>query len=219
MVIPTFEGMQIEEARRVAHAQDLKIDVTVGPYNPDKTPGLVVQQQPPVGSRVKNNRTVYLTILDETVPQVKLPSLVGNYDYGGYTRLLKRKNLRFQVREREFDSRQEEGTILYFYHDGRKITDEDLRGGVEVPMGSMLDFVITKRKGDEIEVGDYRCQQFGTAEFAITGSQLVVGRVSGEFTDRYSAYIVRTEPAAGTVTQTGAKVNVVLSDQLPEGCN
>ena len=219
MVIPTFEGMLIDEARRVAHAQDLKIDVTVGAYDPDKPAGLVVQQIPSVDSRVKNNRTVYLTILSEEVPQVALPSLVGNYDYNVYTRLLKRKNVRFQVRERQFDSRQEEGTILYLYHEGRKITDEDIRNGVEVPMGSLVEFVITKRKGDEIQLGDYRCQQYGTAEFAITGSQLLIGRVKGEFTDRYAAYIVRTEPEAGTVLQTGAKVDLVLSDTPPEGCN
>ena len=121
--------MLIDEARRVAHAQDLKIDVTVGTYDPERAAGLVVQQQPPMGSRVKNNRTVYLTILSENVPDVNLPSLVGSYDYNVYTRLLERKNLNYAVRERQFDARQEEGTILYMYYDDRKITDDDLRGG------------------------------------------------------------------------------------------
>ena len=219
MEIPTFEGMLIDEARRVAHAQDLKIDVTVGTYDPERAAGLVVQQQPPVGSRVKNNRTVYLTILSENVPDVSLPSLVGNYDYNVYTRLLERKNLEYDVRERQFDARQEEGTILYMYYDGRKITDEDLRAGVQVPMGSTIEFVVTKRQGDQIELADYRCQQYGTAEFGITGSQLEVGRVTGEYTDRYAAYIVRTEPAAGTQVTTGGKVNLVLSDNLPADCS
>ncbi|CAH0998732.1 D-alanine--D-alanine ligase [Neolewinella maritima] len=219
MEIPTFEGSLIDEARRVAHAQDLKIDVTVGAYDPERPPGLVVQQQPPVGSRVKNNRTVYLTILSETVPDVTLPSLVGNYDYSVYTRLLERKNIRYRIREQQYDARQEEGTILYLYYDDRKITDEDLREGIQVPMGSTLDFVVTKRKGDRIELADYRCQQFGTAEFGITGSQLVVGRVTGEFTDRYAAYIVRTEPAAGAQVETGGRVNLVLSDVQPTDCD
>ncbi len=219
MEIPTFENMLIDEARRVAHAQDLKIDVTVGGYDPERAPGLVVQQQPPVGSRVKNNRTVYLTILSEDVPDVSLPSLVGSYDYNVYTRLLERKNLKYDVRERQFDARQEEGTILYMYYNDRKITDEDLRAGVQVPMGSTIEFVVTKRQGDQIELADYRCQQYGTAEFSITGSQLEVGRVTGEYTDRYSAYIVRTEPAAGTQVTTGSKVNLVLSDNLPADCN
>ncbi len=218
MAIPTFEGMQIDQAREVADDQGLNIDVTVGPFDPAKPAGLVVQQQPRVGSRVKNNRTVYLTILSEDAPEVALPSLVGNYDYNQYVRLLKVKNIRFQIRERQFDAKQEDGTILYLYYDGRKITDEDLRQGVKVPMGSTVDFVITERRGSKVELPDYRCQQFGTAEFAITGSQLVIGRVKGEFTERYQAYIVSTDPAAGTVMETGEKVNLVLSDAPPAGC-
>ncbi|MBB4079636.1 D-alanine-D-alanine ligase [Lewinella aquimaris] len=218
MVIPTFEGMQIDEARRVAEQEGLNIDVTIGAFDPAKPAGLVVQQQPRVGSRVKNNRTVYLTVLSEDAPDVVLPSLVGNYDYNQYVRLLKVKNIKYRVREREFDAKQEDGTILYLYYDDRKITDEDLREGVRVPMGSTIDFVITQRKGGKVTLPDYRCQQYGTAEFAITGSQLVIGRVSGDFTDRYQAYITGTEPVAGTVLETGAKVNLVLSDTPPDGC-
>ncbi|MCP9236919.1 PASTA domain-containing protein [Lewinella sp. JB7] len=218
MAIPTFEGMLIDEAREVAEREGLNIDVTIGAFDPAKRPGLVVQQQPRVGSRVKNNRTVYLTVLSEDAPEVELPGLVGNYDYNQYVRLLKVKNIRYRVRERQFDAKQEDGTILYLYYDDRKITDEDLREGVRVPMGSTVDFVITQRKGGKVTLPEYRCQQYGTAEFAITGSQLVIGTVSGTFTNRYEAYIERTEPAAGTVMETGAKVNLVLSDTPPTGC-
>ncbi|WP_116127734.1 PASTA domain-containing protein [Lewinella sp. IMCC34183] len=218
MAIPTFEGKLIDEARSLAESNDLKIDVTVGAFDPNQPAGLVVQQQPRVGSRVKNNRTVYLTILSDEAPDVQLPSLVGNYDYNQYVRLLKVKNLNYRVREREFDARQEDGTILYLYYDGRKITDEDLREGVKVPMGSTLDFVITQRRGDNVTLGDYRCQQFGTAEFAITGSQLLIGRVVGDVADRNEAWITRTVPAAGTSLETGAKVDVYLSATRPADC-
>ncbi|THH37735.1 PASTA domain-containing protein [Neolewinella litorea] len=218
MAIPTFEGMLIDEARALADANDLKIDVTVGAFDPAQPAGLVVQQQPRVGSRVKNNRTVYLTILSDEAPDVVLPSLVGNYDYNQYVRLLKVKNLKYRVRERKFDARQEDGTILYLYYDGKKITDEDLREGVKVPMGSTLDFVITERRGDDVVLADYRCQTFGTAEFAITGSQLVIGRVMGEVANRNDAWIVRTDPGAGATLETGAKVDVYLSDERPDDC-
>ncbi|NJB86863.1 D-alanine-D-alanine ligase [Lewinella marina] len=218
MAIPTFEGMLIDEARQLAESNDLKIDVTVGAFDPEQPAGLVVQQQPRIGSRVKNNRTVYLTILSDEAPDVELPSLVGNYDYNQYIRLLKVKNINYRVRERQFDARQEDGTILYLYYDGKKITDEDLREGVKVPMGSTVEFVITERKGDDVTVGDYRCQTFGTGEFAITGSQLLVGRIVGDVADRNEAWIVRTDPPAGTTVEAGSRVDVFLSDDLPEEC-
>ena len=218
MALPTFEGMQIEQARALAEDNGLNLDVTVGAFDPEKEPGLVVQQQPPVGSRVKNNRTVYLTVLSSDAPDVALPSLVGNYDYSQYVRLLKVKNLNFRVRERQFDAKQEDGTILYMYYDDRKITDEDLRAGVQVPMGSTIDFVITQRRGDNVRLGDYRCQTYGTAEFAINGSQLVIGRVIGEVANRNEAYITRTDPGPGTSLATGAKVDVYLSEARPADC-
>ena len=218
MALPTFEGMQIEQARAVAEDNGLNLDVTVGPFDPEKAPGLVVQQQPPVGSRVKNNRTVYLTVLSSDAPDVALPSLVGNYDYNQYVRLLKVKNLNYRVRERQFDAKQEDGTILYMYYDDRKITDEDLRKGVQVPMGSTIDFVITQRRTDNVQLGDYRCQTYGTAEFAINGSQLVIGRVIGEVSNRNAAYITRTEPGPGASLATGAKVDVYLSEARPADC-
>ena len=218
MALPTFEGMQIEQARAVAEDNGLNLDVTVGPFDPEKAPGLVVQQQPPVGSRVKNNRTVYLTVLSSDAPDVALPSLVGNYDYNQYVRLLKVKNLNYRVRERQFDAKQEDGTILYMYYDDRKITDEDLRKGVQVPMGSTIDFVITQRRTDNVRLGDYRCQTYGTAEFAINGSQLVIGRVIGEVSNRNAAYITRTEPGPGASLETGAKVDVYLSETRPADC-
>ncbi|PPK87782.1 D-alanine-D-alanine ligase [Neolewinella xylanilytica] len=219
MALPTFEGMQIDQARALAEDNGLGLDVTVGPFDPEKPAGLVVQQQPPVGSRVKNNRTVYLTVLSEDAPDVALPGLVGNYDYNQYVRLLKVKNLKYRIRERQFDARQEDGTILYMYYDDRKITDEDLREGVTVPMGSTIDFVITQRRGDNVQLEDYRCQTFGTAEFAITGSQLVIGEVIGEVSNRNEAYITRTDPAPGSRLETGAKVDLYLSQTRPADCD
>lgn len=218
MEIPTFTGTLIEEAREVADDEGLKIDVTTGAFDPERSPGLVVQQIPQVGSRVKNNRTVYLTVLSDKAPDVTLPSLVGNYEYGRYSSLLDAKKIKHRVRERVYDAKQQEGSVLYLYHDDRKITDQDLRDGVTVPMGGTVELVITKRKGNKVSMADYRCQLFGTAEFAITGSQLRVGKLSGDFSDRNSAYVVSTSPAAGEQTETGAKVDLVLSDSPPGGC-
>jgi D-alanine-D-alanine ligase len=218
MALPTFVDMPIGQARAVAADQGLKLDVTTGPFNPDRPGGIVTQQQPKVGSRVKNNRTVYLTVSSDQAPDVLLPELVGNYDYNRYANLLEVKNIRYRVRERKYDARQEEGSILYLYYDDRRITDEDLREGVKVPMGSTVEFVITERKGEDLTLPDYRCQLFGTAEFAITGSQLVIGRVIGDVANRYDAYITRTVPTAGTQVETGSKVDVYLSETLPIGC-
>ncbi len=177
MVLPTFTDLNIEEARRIAGEQGVVLDVTEGAFDPDREAGTVVLQQPVPGSRVKENRTVYLTILSNEAPMIPLPSLVGNYDYDQYVQKLRAKNIRYRVRDRVLDTKQEENTILHFFYDDRKITDQDVRAGVSVPQGSTLDFVVTiKDDGNRTIPTSYRCKRFGTVEFRLDANSLTVER-------------------------------------------
>ncbi|MTB53589.1 PASTA domain-containing protein [Lewinella sp. W8] len=216
--LPTFEGTQIEEARRMAEDLGLRIDVDKGAFDPDRPAGLVVQQHPRPNSRVKKNRTIYLTILSDEAPMITLPSLVGNYDYDQYVRALRSLGIRAKVRSREYDPKQEENTILHFFYDDQKITDEDLRGGVKVPQGSTLEFVVTIRQTGNVNVPQLKCRRFSEAEFVLGGSGLEIGSVRGTVASRDDAFIVRTEPAAGQSVALGTRLTVFLSDQRPTDC-
>lgn len=216
--LPDFEGVQVEEARRTAKDLGLKINVEKGAFDPDRPAGLVVQQHPRANSKVKKNRTIYLTILSDEAPMITLPSLVGNYDYDQYVRALRSLGIRAKVRSREYDPKQEENTILHFFYDDQKITDQDLRGGVKVPQGSTLEFVVTIRQTGNVNVPNLKCRRFSEAEFVLGGSDLEIGNVRGSVTSRDDAFIIRTEPAAGQSVAQGTKLTVYLSDQRPTDC-
>lgn len=220
MQLPTFEALPIDEARQIADDKGLKLVVTEGAFDPDRPAGgIVVQQQPSVGSRVKRNRTVYLTILSDNAPEIQLPGLIGNYDYDSYTQQLAELDINFKIREEVFDAKQERNTIVHFFYDEQKITDADLRSGIRVPQGSTLEFVVTKREGGNVPLPDYTCKQWGQAEFEISGSRFVVGNVYGNVANRSSAYIERTNPAPGTSLPTGSKIDVYLTEGRPSQCN
>jgi UDP-N-acetylmuramate--alanine ligase len=216
--LPTFEGVQVEEARRMAESLGLKINVEKGAFDPDRPAGLVVQQHPRANSKVKKNRTIYLTILSDEAPMITLPGLVGNYDYDQYVRTLRSLGIRAKIRSREYDPKQEENTILHFFYDDQKITDEDLRGGVKVPQGSTLEFVVTIRQTGNVNVPNLKCRRFSEAEFVLGGSDLEIGSVRGSVASRDDAFIVRTEPAAGQNVAQGTRLTVFLSDQRPADC-
>ncbi|MEM6396790.1 MAG: PASTA domain-containing protein [Bacteroidota bacterium] len=218
MELPNFEGLHISEARELANSRGLTLRVLEANFDKDREPGLVVLQEPPEGSRIKRQRSIYLTVLSDTPAMVTLPSLVGNYDYDVYTRKLESLDIEFEVVEEEYDPRQEEKTILHFFYDGRKITDEDLRRGVQVPQGTRLGFVITKRRTGQVTMPDVVCQTYNESAFVIAGSQLLIGDVEGSFSNRESAYVVRTEPSAGQSVAEGRRVKLVLSDYRPSGC-
>ncbi|MEL6668831.1 MAG: PASTA domain-containing protein [Bacteroidota bacterium] len=218
MELPKFEGLHISEAEELANSRGLTLRVQEGPFDKDRQPGLVILQEPPEGSRIKRERSIYLTVLGNTPSDVTLPSLVGNYDYNVYTRKLEALDIEYFIAGEEYDPRQEEGTILHFFFEERKITDEDLRRGVQVPQGTRLGFVITKRRTGMVNVPDVVCQTYSESEFVFSASKLLIGTVEGNFTDRASAYIVRTDPAAGQSVAEGQRVRLYLSDLRPESC-
>ncbi len=81
-------------------------------FDPDKRAYEIFQQDPRPFSRVKENRTVYLSMYSSTPPQATLPSLVGNYDFYQYEKKLRSLKIRAEIKERQFDSKQQENAIL-----------------------------------------------------------------------------------------------------------
>ncbi|MEM1360022.1 MAG: PASTA domain-containing protein, partial [Bacteroidota bacterium] len=218
--LPNFVDMTVEEATKVAEAKGLKIKVIEGPFDPFRKPGLVVQQTPRANSNVKSNRSIYLTALSSEAPDIPLPLLVGNYDYEVYTRKLDALKIQYSVTEQIYDPKQEENTILHFFYDDQKITDEDLRRGVKVPQGSKLDFVVTVRQTGEVSVPNLRCRTFSEAEFIVGGTNLVVGEVIGaeSANSKADAFVYKTVPPAGRMLGVGNSITVYLQATRPDDC-
>ncbi len=219
IILPIFEGKQLEEAKRIAKDRGLKIEVTKGAFDPDRDPGLVVAQQPKAESRVKRNRTVYLTVLSDEAPMVRLPSLVGSYDYEQYTRRLDPLKISYYIAEQVYDPKQEENSILHFFYDEQKIEDQDLRKGIKVPQGARLGFVVTVRRTGSVNVPDLRCRTYSEALFVIGGYNLTIGETSGVSDNLDEAYIERTEPASGEAVDEGSAIRVFLSRAYPDNCD
>ncbi len=217
--LPNFVGMMRTDAEDLGDKMGLELQFEKGPFDPNRPAGEVVLQHPKAGSGVKKNRSIFLTILNDEAPLIRLPSLVGNYDYTNYSdRIAAIGHIKSRVREQVYDPKQEENSILYFYDGDRKVTDADLRAGYEVKQGSTLDFVVTVRQTGEVEVPDIKCQQFGVVEFQLDASNLLVGTIHGDVANRAEAYVVRTEPPGGKMVPVGSKFDIYLSDARPEGC-
>ncbi|TXF90901.1 PASTA domain-containing protein [Neolewinella aurantiaca] len=218
--LPNFVDMPRTEAEALADDMGLSIKFEKGVFDPNRPAGLVVLQHPKAGSGVKKNRSVYLTVLSDEAPLIQLPGLVGNYDYTQYTnRLEDNADIRSKIREQVYDPKQEENTILHFFYGDQKITDADLKAGVKVPQGSELEFVVTIRQTGEVKVPDIKCKRFGAAEFILDGSNLLIGEVYGEVSDRREAFVVRTEPPGGKMVPVGSKFDIYLAQRRPDTCD
>lgn len=218
--VQNYVGMQLAEAKQKAREKGLRIRVIEAAFDPDREPGIVTLQEPAALSRVKRKRSVYLTVTGSQPKEVQLPTLVGNYDYEQYTQKLDVLKIRYAIRDKVYDPRQEENTILHFYYKGRKITDEDLRGGVRIPQGETLDFVVTVRQTGEVNLPNLRCRRYGEVRFLLGSLNLIVGEVEGVSGYPDDAYVVEQDPAyaPGRQVPVEATINLRLSTSRPDDC-
>jgi beta-lactam-binding protein with PASTA domain len=221
--VENYLEMDVNDAIKKIEKGGFRYVITDSIYNIDEKPGVVLDQNPKLGEQVKEGRRIYLTITKSNPDQVSLPTLVGNYDYDQYVKKLKLLNLRASIKEQVFNNKLEPNSILYLYHGDKKITENDLNDGVKVPMGTVLQFVVTTRSGGKVDLPDLSCMTYSEAQFLITASGLTLGTVNevpGE-PDQDDMYVSSQTPSFTPDTQVplGSMVDLSLSKVLPAGCN
>ncbi len=213
-----YIGLEYKDAVKQADERNIKLSITDSIYVYGKKGGTIQDQNPQPLSRVKENRTITLITYKHT-EDAKLPRLKGNYDFERYKRSMSTKDFELSVEKEIFDPKQAAGTILYLMHDGKKITEDDIEKGFDLPRGTKLKAVITKRSSDFIPVPDLVCKTYNEAEFLIESARLNVGEVIGEVSNLGSAYIYNQSPSSDKMLRVGEMVTIYVTTDYPDGCN
>lgn len=220
--VPDYVGMQLGDAKNKAKKRSFNLVVNDSISRPELPPGQIMDQKPKPLSRVKEDRTIYLQITKTVLDKKKLPSLVGNYNYRQYTNKLARLGLKATIRERVFNEKYEENTILHLFYKGDKITDDDIRRGVEVNDGSTLEFVVTERGGAMVEMPKLVCMKYSEARFLLSNYGLNIGSLIPDATIRREdeAYIWKQTPAyaPNASIRMGTQINLYLTQYRPDDC-
>ena len=77
-MVPNVKNKTLNEAQQALSNQKLKGLVIDSSYVKGVPDGMVLEQNPAGGARVKEGRTIYLTVTTSKVPLVKLPDLIDN---------------------------------------------------------------------------------------------------------------------------------------------
>ncbi len=75
--VPNMLGLTYNDAFEVAKEQGLKVIVSDTAFASENERGLISAQIPPASSKVKRNRTIYLTINSLEAEKVSMPNFVG----------------------------------------------------------------------------------------------------------------------------------------------
>ena len=220
--VPSFLNASLADAKTRAQQENLKIVINDSIWTTEAPPGTVIEQSPDPLSRVKENRTIYLTITKFQAEEKELPTLAGNDNYNYYARRLKQLKINLKVHSKQFNNKLEENTILFLYVNGEKVTADDLKDGVGVPQGATVEAVVTTRGGGTVYLPNLVCKKYSEAEFIINGSRLTVSVIKdGTVTNIENSYVWKQSPIfqAGATLPVGATVDVYLTKRPPASCN
>lgn len=206
--VPQLRGMQVERAISLLKEQgfEFKIDSV---YVLDQTPGAVVEQDPDPGTNVKENRTIYLTVVTRLAPPITLPDLEP-YTYREAAATL--ANYGLKVGDTVYKSDIARDRILEMRFGGQPI-----KAGTKIPKGSRIDLVLGNGEGaSEVEIPDLVNKDFDEAKFVIRSSGLTLGTVTyqGSITDSTSLVVVAQSPMKTdslAKASNGTRMNLTVS--------
>ncbi|MBX2815425.1 MAG: PASTA domain-containing protein [Saprospiraceae bacterium] len=223
IALDNYVDMSITEAMEDAKKRSFTMVVLDSVFMVGQPGGQILNQNPKAGSKVKEDRTIYVTITKgetEQVPVRRLPILYGK----DYERKRKELKQAFQIDTKVVDYAFDRGApnhILEVRYEGQTIIDAKSRKDqVMVDKGGTLEVVLSKTTGGQLTMPDLTCKQYDEAAFQLQTLNLVIGEsvMGDEIRDKGSSFIWRQEPSAARGVSMGDTITLFLSAQLPEGC-
>ncbi len=207
LLVPKLKGLSIEKAVQLLESQGLRYQID-SIYIMDKEPGLVVEQDPDANTNVKNNRTIYLTIITRRAPDIAFPDINGKSFLEAKTIL---NNYGLKVGDTTYVSDVARDIVLKATAKGTLITQ-----GQQLAKGSRINLVLGDGMGaSEVDIPDLYGLDLNEARLALLGSSLALGNVSYEGSnDSLSLKIIRQYPAISDSVKKvsiGTRIDVVLS--------
>ena len=129
-VVPNVKDKTIKEANQLMAAQFINTTIVDSTYVKGARAGIVLDQTPSAGSRVKEGRTVYLTVTTNSVPLIVLPDLIDNSSMRQAAAKL--KSIGFKLTEPELVAGEQDWVY------GIKYKGKELNSGDKIPHESML---------------------------------------------------------------------------------
>lgn len=134
VVVPDVQGMTVDEAQKLFRHRGLLCVVSDSTYVKDKSAGIILDLSPAAGQKVKEGRTIYLTINTLSTPLRVVPDVADNSS----VRQARAKVLAAGFKLNEIETISGEKDWVY----GVKYKGQELATGDKVPIGAALTLIV-----------------------------------------------------------------------------
>lgn len=207
IAVPDFRGLKKDRLESFVNSKHLHIAIVDSIFELDKIPGTVVEQDPAPDSKVKEDRTIYLTVNATLPPKVKMPDLI-DVSYRQADAILQTFGLK--VGNLIYKPDLAKNAVL-----GQRYRGSEIGPGTEIPKGSVIDLVLGDGLGNtKVAVPDLVGLTKGEALFVLKGSSLNIGTLfyDSGLKDSLFAKVYRQSPVpsdSATLSQ-GEAVDLYL---------
>lgn len=210
ITVPDLKGMTLAEMEKALDDRDLDFEVSDCTFVAGAKPLSILSQYPKGGSSVKEGRKIYLTIVTETAPMVKVPDVIGRSTSSAKNQLL---SAQLVAGQSEIIPALEENTVLKI-----KFNGEEIKPGTLIPKGSSVVFVVGDGLGNQmVEVPNLVGMAADEAEILISGQNLIMSkRYIGHVEGIEDGIITKQRPSSeGNKIHIGDVIDVEIAGDAP----
>jgi beta-lactam-binding protein with PASTA domain len=209
LAVPDFYGMSIDEVGKITDLKKLRFIIADSIFNQGQKPGTVVAQNPSPDTKVKVNRTIFLTINAFNPEKVKMPNVVG-VSIRQAEAIILTNGLKVGARIYVPDIGKD--YVLRQQYHGRDITP-----GTSILKGSAIDLVLSFGEGSsEVGVPDLKRLTLSKARDAISDLYINLGAIIFDKSvetreDSLKAFIYKQNPNYGSSIKAGNEIDIWLT--------
>ena len=163
VVVPDVKGMTVEEAVKMFRNHGLECVVSDSSYVKNKAAGIILDLNPAAGQKVKEGRTIYLTINTLDVPLRSVPDVADNSSVRQAQAIILAAG--FKLNELQMVSGEKDWVY------GVKYQGRQLRAGDKVPLGASLTLMVGNGTADRLEVDSMGISEGAETEDPITKTE------------------------------------------------
>lgn len=213
ITVPDLTGKSIPEVMQILHNKNLNYSIVDSSFSDKMMPLCVIDQNPKPNRKVKDGRTIYLTINSKQPPKVKMPDL---RDVSLKQAGMVLNSYGLKVGRLIYKPDLAQNAVL-----DQQINGVSIKPGDLVFKGSYIDLVLGDGLGlSEIEVPVLVGLTLSEAKFVLDGVGLNLGVIIADNTvgsDSLSAYIYKQIPdpsSANNLIKPGEPVDVFISNDI-----
>lgn len=205
--VPDLKGVQVTELESFLKKHKLRFAVNDSAYTDTLPPNSVLRQFPVAGAKVKENRTVYVSINRISPPTLPMPDLTDGSLVNAEAIL---KSNELKIGRILYEPSPFKNLVREFRYGGRRI-----EAGARIPKGSVIDLIVGDGDGPaDFTIGSVVGETFERAVLKLSNWNLHLGKVQipadGDTTGTVP-YVFKQSPLAGDSVRVGDPVHLWIA--------